>query len=114
MIHPPTPQVCQEEGERVEKQSTSSVSVTQDIDSESFVGRNLLLKMGWERGIKLGKSGAADEGPIELFNQQDKGGIGLRREQVEGWEGREKNKRKSYEDIKASSLQVTRRRYDSR
>jgi hypothetical protein len=109
MLRPPETAAAtvHEETNSEQKQPTSA---TEDIDSENFIGRNLLLKMGWEKGIKLGKSGAADEGPIAMLNQQDKSGLGLRREQDN--EAR-LSKRKSSEDIRTSRLEVTRRRYDS-
>lgn len=67
---------------------------TEDIDSENFVGRNLLLKMGWEKGVKLGKSGGVDEGPIQVMNKQDRSGLGMQRQFSEGephlWQSRKR------------------------
>lgn len=47
------------------------------IDSESFIGRSLLVKMGWENGMKLGKTGGVANEPIQVVNKQDKAGIGI-------------------------------------
>jgi hypothetical protein len=53
------------------------LSQPETIDSETFIGRNLLLKMGWEHGKKLGKSGETANAPIEVHIRHDNSGLGI-------------------------------------
>jgi hypothetical protein len=76
IVDPPPP-TTPNDIKPVSNQQSQSLRMSEDIDSENFVGRNLLLKMGWEKGVKLGKSGGVDEGPIQVMNKQDRSGLGM-------------------------------------
>ena len=53
-----------------------SASVPSDIESEEFVGRSLLKKMGWQEGVKLGRVGGTANAPIEVHQKRNRLGLG--------------------------------------
>lgn len=84
---------------------------SETINSETFIGRNLLVKMGWENGMKLGKSGGIANEPIQVTIKQDKSGIGIKKEQEEIKINQSNKKRKNEHNDKTNVLNVTRMRY---
>lgn len=99
-----------DKGNEINEQLKESVGET--IESETFIGRNLLVKMGWESGMKLGKSGGIANEPIQVVMKQDKSGIGIKSQQQQPQEEQQRNKkninkRKNEVDI----VHITKMRY---
>jgi hypothetical protein len=51
-----------------------------DMDSESFVGRSMLRKMGWVDGVQLGRLGGTASAPIDVKLKKNRLGVGAREE----------------------------------
>ena len=60
--------------------SSLSQSRCSDMESETFMGRSILRKMGWQDGARLGRLEGAAEGPLEIPFKKNRLGLGALKE----------------------------------